>query len=315
MPTPAALGRVALLSRAAPSPASSRPPSSNRALQRGRSQRPLPLEPASPFIKWVGGKGRVLAQLRPLLPHGVERMRHVEPFIGGGALFFDRRPARARISDVNPTLIATYEAIRDDVEAVIEHLERLSIGHDRERYYEIRARYNEAPLDPAERAATFIYLNKTCFNGLHRVNRKGQFNVPMGRYSNPRILDADALRRASGALQGAQIVCDGFESLLEDARPGDFIYFDPPYEPVSNTASFTGYAQDGFAQRDQIRLRDVFAALDRRGCRMMLSNSDVPFIREIYADWQIDTVAVARAINCDAARRGKVSEVVVRNYR
>jgi DNA adenine methylase len=160
----------------------------------------------------------------------------------------------------------------------------------------------------------FIYLNKTCFNGLHRVNRKGEFNVPVGSYKNPKILNEEGLYAASHALQNANLRCTGFESLLENAKPGDFVYFDPPYEPVSETASFTSYAQGGFSREDQIRLRDVYRALDRRGCKLMLSNSDVPFIRELYQHFRIDTVAAPRAINCNARKRGKVSEVVVRNY-
>jgi DNA adenine methylase len=270
---------------------------------------------AAPFVKWVGGKGRLLSQLRPLLPPGVEQMRHVEPFVGGGALFFARRPRRALLTDINPTLVSTYAAIRDDVEGVIGGLRRLAGRHSKQRYYEVRERYNQGRrVSTSKRAAMFIYLNKTCFNGLHRVNRKGEFNVPVGSYKNPRILNEDALQAASDALQGADLRCASFDTLLENAKPGDFIYFDPPYEPVSVTASFTSYARDGFSQEDQTRLRDVYKALDRRRCKLMLSNSDVPFIRDLYGEFKVDTVAAPRAINCDATKRGKVSEVVVRNY-
>ena len=270
---------------------------------------------AAPFVKWAGGKGRLLSQLRPLLPNGVEHMRHVEPFVGGGAMFFSRQPARAMLTDINPALVSTYAAIRDDVEEVIENLRRLASRHSKEGYYRVRERYNRGHrVCGSKRAAMFIYLNKTCFNGLHRVNRKGEFNVPVGSYKNPRILNEGALRAASGALEAAQLECTSFESLLENAKPGDFVYFDPPYEPVSQTASFTSYARDGFSQEDQMRLRDVYKELDRRGCKLMLSNSDVPFIRELYRDFHVDTVAAPRAINCNAKKRGKVSEVVVRNY-
>jgi DNA adenine methylase len=266
-------------------------------------------------VKWVGGKSRLMSQLSPLLPPGVELMRHVEPFVGGGAMFFARRPTRALLCDVNPRLIGTYEAVRNDTEALIEQLEQLSREHDARTYYRIRERYNRArKVTPTERAAMFIYLNKTCFNGLHRVNQKGEFNVPMGRYTQPRIVDPDALRAAGRELQHATLQCTGFESLLNTARPGDFVYFDPPYEPMSETASFTSYAQAGFDRQDQLRLRDVFAVLDRRGCKLMLSNSDVPFIRELYRNYQIDNVAAGRAINCNAKKRGPVQEIVVRNY-
>jgi DNA adenine methylase len=252
---------------------------------------------AAPFVKWVGGKGRLLSQLRPLLPSGVEHMRHVEPFVGGGALFFSRRPGRALLTDINPTLVAAYSAIRDDVEGVIVALRGLAGRHSKESYYQVRERYNQGRrVSTSKRAAMFIYLNKTCFNGLHRVNRKGEFNVPVGSYKNPRILNEDGLHAASRALKDAQLKCA------------------PPYEPVSQTASFTSYARDGFSQEDQTRLRDVYKALDRRGCKLMLSNSDVPFIRNLYSTFNIDTVAAPRAINCDAKKRGKVSEVIVRNY-
>lgn len=273
-----------------------------------------PAVPASPFIKWVGGKGRLLSQLVPLLPEGVERMRHLEPFVGGGALFFARQPRRAVLSDVNPSLVDTYLAVRDELSLVVKYLRRLERRHDPEVYYEVRERYNRKPMSRAKRAATFIYLNKTCFNGLHRVNRRGEFNVPCGRYTNPRILDEEGLARASLALRNADIRCQGFEALLEVARPGDFVYLDPPYVPASASANFTSYASDGFGPQEQRRLRDVYEALDDRGCWLMLSNSDVPFVRELYADWNIDVVRAGRAINSNPRRRGKVNEVVVRNY-
>ncbi|HJL17315.1 MAG TPA: DNA adenine methylase [Sandaracinaceae bacterium LLY-WYZ-13_1] len=270
----------------------------------------------SPFIKWVGGKGRLLGQLLPLLPPGADRMRHVEPFAGGAAMFFARRPERALLCDVNAELVHTYRMVRDEVDAVIGHLAPLSARHDRAHYYRVRERYNATRTRARgpERAAMFIYLNKTCFNGLHRVNRKGEFNVPAGRYKNPRILHEDLLRSVSAQLARAEIAHEPFEHLLEKARPGDFVYLDPPYEPVSRTSNFTSYATGGFGQDDQTRLRDVFDELTRRGCKCMLSNSDVPFIRELYRKHRIDTVAAPRAVNCDARRRGLVSEVVVRNY-
>ena len=243
-------------------------------------------------------------------------MRHVEPFAGGAAFFFARAPQRALLCDVNRELIATYIAVRDELPAVVRELRKLSHHHDNERYYEVRAAYNAQEHESsAERAAMFIYLNKTCFNGLHRVNRRGHFNVPVGRYDNPRILDEDLLSSASALLKHAEIRCDSFEGLLSVARPGDFIYLDPPYEPVSRTANFTAYSKDGFTQEHQARLRDVFAALDKRRCRLMLSNSNAPLIHELYQKFRIDTVAAPRAINCNGRGRGKVTELVVRNYK
>ncbi|HEX6240717.1 MAG TPA: DNA adenine methylase, partial [Polyangiales bacterium] len=252
---------------------------------------------AGPFLKWVGGKGRLRHALAALLPPGVGLMRHVEPFVGGGALFFARAPERALLCDINPDLIATYEAVRDEVEGVIAHLKRLSRTHDEAGYYAQRERYNRRThKTQAERAAQFIYLNKTCFNGLYRVNRKGDFNVPMGRYANPNIADSETLRAASQCLRSAQLRCTPFESLLSEVRPGDFVYLDPPYEPLSRTANFTSYAQDGFSQAKQTQLRDVVRELDRRGAKLMLSNSDVPFIRDLYRGFQIDTVMAPRAV-------------------
>jgi DNA adenine methylase len=277
--------------------------------QRGPARAP------APFVKWVGGKGKLLPQLLPMLPPGADRMRHVEPFAGGAAMFFARRPERALLCDINAALVDTYLAVRDEVEVVIAELALLARAHGEGSYYRARERYNAREgLSRAQRAALFVYLNKTCFNGLHRVNRHGKFNVPEGRYTNPRILDEEGLRAASAALARAEILHCSFEELLAIAKPGDFVYLDPPYEPVSRTASFTRYADDGFSQDDQRRLRDVFAALDRRGCKLMLSNSDVPFVRELYARWRIDVVFAARAVSCDAQKRGPVPEVVVRNY-
>ena len=242
-------------------------------------------------------------------------MRHVEPFLGGGAMFFARRPERALLCDINPALVSTYREVRDNVEEVIGQLGRLARGHSADAYYRVRTRYNQdRNMDDAQRAAHFLYLNKTCFNGLHRVNRRGEFNVPAGSYVNPRILNEQALRAAGTQLQTAKLRCEGFETLLSHAKPGDFIYFDPPYEPVSETASFTSYSRDGFSREDQTRLRDVFVALDLRRCRLMLSNSDVPFIRDLYGNFRIDQVSAARSINCNAKKRGRVNEVVVRNY-
>lgn len=287
-----------------------------------RSGSPPELSPSprstSPFLKWAGGKTKLMSQLTPMLPRALNRMRHVEPFVGGGGFYFSRLPQRALIQDVNASLIDTYLAVRDEVENVIDVLDGLTLAHAAGgAYYGVRERYNTRdPHTPrAERAAMFIYLNKTCFNGLHRVNRKGEFNVPEGRYHSPRIVDHVGIRLASSALRAADIRCAGFESLLESARPGDFVYLDPPYVPLNDTASFTSYSDDGFSMKDQERLRDVVVELDRRGCSIMLSNHDVPSVRSLYAGFQIDVVQAPRAISADGGSRGAVAEVVVRNYR
>jgi DNA adenine methylase len=272
--------------------------------------------PASPFLKWVGGKGRLQRKLEALYPPGLTLMRHVEPFIGGGALFFSRAPERALLSDINRDLVQAYLSVRDEVDMVLRHLTELALAHSKEGFYAARERYNaRAHATSSERAALFIYLNKTCFNGLYRVNKSGRFNVPMGRYAKPTIADAPTLRAASRVLASADIRCAPFEALVADARPGDFIYMDPPYEPLSRTANFTAYAQDGFTQKDQTRLRDLFRELDRRGSKLMLSNSDVPFIRDLYRGYQIDEIMAPRAVSCDPEKRGPVAELVIRNYR
>lgn len=269
---------------------------------------------AAPFVKWVGGKGRILDQLAPLLPRDVGERRHMEPFVGGGALFFGRDTRNAVLSDVNHALINAYETVRDDVEALIARLGSLASNTSEVAYYAHRDAFNAGTGSSVERAALFIFLNKTCFNGLYRVNRRGEFNVPAGRYKHPRVLDADALRAASAALEGVQLCHGDFAEFCATARPGDFVYFDPPYVPLSATSSFTSYAQDGFSHEDQERLRDVFRALDRRGCKLMLSNSDAPAVHALYEGFRIDRVRAPRAINRDASKRGPVSEVVVRNY-
>ncbi|MBE2184433.1 MAG: DNA adenine methylase, partial [Anaerolineae bacterium] len=266
-----------------------------------------------PVLKWVGGKSRLLPEILPRLPASFHAYH--EPFIGGGALFFNlgtqETPRNFYLSDLNQALIDVYQALRDCVDEVITLLHEHEYESD--HYYKIRA------LDPKhlalpERAARVLYLNKTCYNGLYRENKSGQFNVPFGRYKNPNICDEPNLRGASAVLKRAQIEQRHFSTVLEAAQPGDFVYFDPPYDPVSATANFTAYSRYGFSQQDQIELRDAFAELTRRGVYAMLSNSDTPFIRQLYADFNVHTVYAARAINSKAGARGKVSEVLVCGY-
>ncbi len=237
--------------------------------------------------------------------------RYFEPFVGGGALFFRLRPAEAFLTDINAELVDCYRAVRDRVEEVVAALG----GHiyDKDHYYGIRA------LDPAElelpaRAARTIFLNKAGYNGLFRVNRAGRFNVPFGRYTRPTLCDSENLRACAAALQMARLEVASFAWVLDEARAGDFVYFDPPYAPVSDTADFTTYARGGFGREDQRRLADVFAELTRRGVQAMLSNSDVPWLRRLYAGHRIERARASRSINSDPSRRGKVSELIVRNY-
>ncbi len=267
---------------------------------------------ATPFLKWVGGKGMLLSQLVPMLPPGVEHMRHVEPFLGGGALLLARRPARALVGDTNAQLVSTFLAVRDELPALLEELARLVADHGPGRYEAVRAAFN-AGIAGAAGAAAFVYLNKTGFNGLFRTNAKGEMNVPRGR-GRALVFDADVLRRASVVLQRAEIRTAPFEQLVDDAGRGDFVYLDPPYEPAGE-GGFVAYGKDGFTRADQERLRDALVGASVRGARFMVSNSDVPFVRELYHGLRIDTIHAPRSVNSAGAGRGLVREVVIRNYR
>jgi DNA adenine methylase len=264
--------------------------------------------PATPFLKWAGGKTSLLPELLKHVPSPLRRYH--EPFVGGGALFFAVAPRRALLSDANGELIHCWRQVRDDVHAVLDAL----AGHvyDRARFEAVRA-LDPLRLAPAERAARFIYLNKTCFNGLWRVNRAGRFNVPFGRYKNPTFHHPGLLLRASRALRGAHIHRAPFEIALQRATPGDFVYLDPPYDPVSQTASFTSYTRDAFTWADQERLAAECAALDRRGVRFLLSNSATPRIRALYRGFERRVVRAPRHISCKGEGRGRVDELLVFN--
>ena len=276
------------------------------------ADRRSPTVAARPVLKWGGGKGRLLPELLARLPQTFEAYH--EPFVGGGALFFALAGAgrleRVYLSDANTALIDVYLALSDDVEGVIAALQ--PHRYERDHYYHVRAQRPD-DLSLPERAARIIYLNKTCYNGLYRENRAGQFNVPFGRYKNPTICDEPNLRAVSAVLQGVDIARRRFDSVLGYAKKGDFVYFDPPYVPLSPTANFTTYDRAGFGPDDQRQLRDVFAELARRGVRAMLSNSDTPFVRELYAGFRVEQLFAARAVNSKANSRGKVAELLVLN--
>lgn len=267
------------------------------------------------FIKWAGGKTQLLPQFKPLLPDRMER--YFEPFLGSGAVFFfvkrNLRPRDTILSDNTGELINCFEAVRDRVTPLIgllvEHRER----HSREYYYRVRAT-DPATLTPLERAARFLYLNKTCFNGLYRVNSRGQFNVPMGSYKNPNVVNRDSLERASEVLQGVHLIVRDFCEVVSDAGRGDFVYFDPPYHPLSSTSSFTGYTSSAFPESEQKRLSEVYRSLDAKGCLLAESNSDTELIRALYRGFRIETVMARRAINSDASKRGRIPELVILNY-
>src|SRR3989338_3663586 len=272
-----------------------------------------------PFVKWVGGKRQLLAQfrLRNLYPpekFNPKTGRYFEPFVGGGAVFFDLLPQKAFLSDLNNELVITYNVIKNDVENLISLLKKHKIN--KEYFLKIRAQ-NPKNLSDLNIASRFIYLNRTCFNGMYRVNSNGGFNVPFGKYTNPLICDESNLRKVAKALKNIEIKRQDYKEVLKNAKKGDFVYFDPPYYPVSKTASFTSYTSEVFLDKEQTELRDTFAELYKRGCFIMLSNSDTSFISKIYSeikDTRITKVQAGRAINSKGDGRGKITEVLVTNY-
>jgi DNA adenine methylase len=262
---------------------------------------------ARPFLKWVGGKAKLIPQFAPYIPKEINT--YFEPFLGGGAMFFHLQPKQAVLQDINTELINTYKIVRDNVELLIDTLKVMQSNHCKEYYYSIRANCSDHHTR-AYQAARFIYLNKTCFNGLHRVNQSGKFNVPMGDYKNPLICDEDNLRACSKALQKTSLLdLKSGTSLLPERC--DFVYFDPPYYPLNATSKFTSYSRDGFTEADQVALKDRFSALASKGVAVMLSNSDCEFTRKLYQDFQIIDIQAARSVNCKGGKRGKVGEILV----
>ncbi len=265
-------------------------------------------ERGRPFLKWAGGKRQLLPTLLQLGPR--DAPTYFEPFVGGGALFFALQPKRAVLADVNERLIRTYRGVKNNVEEVIRQLG----GFPREPgfFYRFREVDIDAGTD-ADVAAWFIYLNKTGFNGLYRVNRDNRFNVPFGRYVNPTICNQDTLRAGSAALARAELLVADFAPVVEEAGRGDFVYFDPPYVPLSATSSFTSYTSRGFGYEEQKRLRDTALALKKRGVRVLLSNSSAPSVRELYAyGFDITEVSATRLVNSKAAARGAIVELLIR---
>lgn len=271
-----------------------------------------------PFLKWVGGKNQLIQQYLPHFPESYRR--YYEPFVGGGAIFFRLQPQQSFLADINIELVNVYRCVREQVEELITLLEDHQALHGQEHFYAVRSQLTISDDwflegNNLERAARLIYLNKTCFNGLYRENSKGQFNVPIGSYEKPTICDSELLRVASSALQSAQIERSSFDAVLSHAKsPEDFVYFDPPYYPISSTSKFTSYSRYSFSEADQIRLKEVFAELSDRGVKVMLSNSDCPFVRELFQKFNIHTINATRNINCNAEKRGKITEVLVTSY-
>lgn len=270
----------------------------------------------APILKWVGGKRQLLAALTGLLPESFNA--YCEPFLGGGAMLFHLQPEKVYVNDINNDLIRVYEVVRDSVEELIFELKKYQ--NTSEFYYFIRGldrnQAEYALLSNVEKAARVIYLNKTCYNGLYRVNSAGEFNSPFGNYKNPNIVNEEMLRNVSKYFNNVDIrfTAGHYASALDLLQRDDFVYLDPPYDPVSSTANFTGYSSGGFSRDDQIKLRGHCDDLDRRGIKFMLSNSATEFILNEYANYNIQFVQARRAINSVASARGVVPEVVVRNY-
>lgn len=270
-----------------------------------------------PFLKWVGGKRQLIPEIKKRLPKGILNYSYYEPFIGGGALFFELQPRQAVISDYNEELVNVYKVIKENPNELIEDLKKHK--NTAEYFYEIRS-VDRQPLfnhlTNIERASRIIYLNKTCYNGLYRVNNAGEFNSPFGKYKNPNIVNEPVIRAVSKYLNSAQIqILNGdYEVILKDIPTNSFVYLDPPYHPISESSNFTGYVQGGWNEKDQLRLRNVCNALNDKGIKFLLSNSSSDFIKDIYSDYHIYVVQANRAVNSDSSKRGQVDEFLISNY-
>jgi DNA adenine methylase len=264
-----------------------------------------------PVLKWVGGKRQLLGVLQSHMPE--QYNRYFEPFIGGGALFFEEgwKAKRSTIGDVNPDLIGVYQTVRNSPEELLTELE--GMPYNEEFFYDLRGQ-DTSEWSDVRKAARIIYLNKTCYNGLYRVNRKGQFNVPFGRYKNPNIADAENIRAVHEVLQHTNILLGDFTEVTKGCRSGDFVYFDPPYMPLSSSSNFTQYSKGGFGIDQQARLAEHFHQLAGRGVQCMLSNSNHPDIRSMYKDFKIVEVAALRNVNSKADKRGPIKELLIVSY-
>ena len=269
----------------------------------------------TPFLKWVGGKRQLMPAINELLPK--KYTSYYEPFVGGGAVLFEIQPKKAIISDFNSELVNTYNVIKNQPEELIEDLKTHT--NESEYFYNIRSLDRQEDfekLSDVKKASRVIYLNKTCYNGLYRVNNSGEFNSPFGKYKNPNIVNDVTIRAVSKYFNANDItIINGdFENALKNIRKGAFVYFDPPYDPVSKSSNFTGYVQGGFNIFDQIRLRELCDKLDKKGVKFLVSNSATQFILDQYSGYNITFVKANRAINSNASKRGEVDEVLIRNY-
>ena len=274
------------------------------------------MDRCKPIMKWAGGKSQLLTELLPRIPNYTGK--YIEPFFGGGALYLAFQPENAVIADSNPELINLYKQVAGSVDTVIEKLKHYE--NAKEMFYEVRAQ-DWTKLTPEDAAARTIYLNRTCFNGLYRVNKSGLFNVPFGKYSNPLICDPETIRRDSELLQRVEILTGDFEKTFDYANGNTLFYFDPPYRPLSETSSFNDYAKEAFNDDAQIRLKEFCDRINNAGFKFMLSNSDCKgkdekdkFFDVLYEDYQIEKVWASRSINSNPNKRGKLTEILVHNY-
>lgn len=273
----------------------------------------VPSDKARPFLKWAGGKSQLLPELLPRVPNNYHE--YAEPFLGGGALFFALQPKRAKLNDINEDLINTYLQVRDNIDDVLELLSKHQKNHSEAYYYEIRSKA-ASRMKPVNKAARFIYLNKTCFNGLHRVNKKGEFNVPIGSYKNPKILDSQNLIACSNALESTELYCLDFRDFIKiHVKKKSFVYIDPPYIPVSEYSDFDRYAKGKFRVGSQLDLASEYSKLVDKGVYVLLSNSSSELSSRLYSDFKMKTVQAGRSINKDAQKRGKIEEIIVQPHR
>jgi DNA adenine methylase len=281
--------------------------------------RQIVLSEPKPFVKWAGGKRQLMSELEKNFP--IKFGTYLEPFLGGGAVMFDllakNSNLKCNVSDLNSDLVLAYVTIRDRLGRLIESLENHSKNYHKDStgyYYEVR---KQEPKNQIEKVSRLLFLNKTCFNGLYRVNSKGKFNVPMGRYTNPNIVNKENLEIVSKALQTEKIKisCRDFESVINDAKKGDFVYFDPPYQPVSDTANFTSYTHRDFTEDDLERLVDLANRLDSKGCNVLLSNSNSKTVKKLFSsEWNITEIKANRAINSNSQKRTGHKEIIIKNY-
>jgi len=273
----------------------------------------LPIvEKIEPFLRWAGGKQSTINHLLKFIPKDLSKRLYIEPFLGAGSLFFALQPSKAILSDYNKHLIECFIYVRNFPELVAHYLLEHRNNNSMKYYYEIRNKYNSS--NPSvEQAARFIYLNKACFNGIFRVNQRGEFNVPYGRKEPPFLPNQKWLQKASIALKKATLKSLDFNEILSNAKKGDFIYMDPPYPPLNNTSNFTHYTKDKFNITDQRRLAESVYALNNRGCYIMMTNADIPLIRELYKKFKLISLSVRRYITCKSVKH-EVSELIIRNY-